>query len=70
MDRTYQKILNVSKDFYFFPSETQHVIQIADAASYCILRILHKYTKFLSYWKIIINKTHKDLNGKSLRCWI
>jgi hypothetical protein len=59
----YQNITNLNNDFYFFPSKTQHAIQVADAVSYCILRTLNKNINFHSYWSKIINKTHKDQSG-------
>jgi hypothetical protein len=59
-----QNIRTVTEAPSFFPSKTQHVLQIADAAVYCTLRNLNNYTKFDPYWNIIKNKLRKSRFGK------
>lgn len=51
-----QSITRVKDESYFFPSESQQVIQIADAASYCTLKKLNRCDKFFKYWVKITNK--------------
>ncbi|HKQ21421.1 MAG TPA: DUF3800 domain-containing protein [Nitrososphaeraceae archaeon] len=59
----YVNITNLENEVYFFPSDTQHGIQIADAASYCVLRTLDANIKFQPYWNIIKKQMRKDGSG-------
>jgi hypothetical protein len=60
----FKNINRIKKEPSFFPSKSQHGIQIADAVSYCTLKNLNRCEKFMSYWKTVTNKMRKSVTGE------